>query len=215
LEQSRALRELVDWYGGLAPRARRRSANPYWPVELAALAQRERRADRPLLALIRLALAQEVALQVRLVEAHGLDVDHLNEAEQEEVRQRLAQLGNRRDDPRLVPLRGDGGPRRWRLEGVADRFALLCALESGLAQGLAPEMARAQEQLVEVRNDLVHRGTHPSPSGVQNVFEAGLAYLAWLFGVLGWRDPRRVPSGPDAVAQLAGEVAEGAGVGLE
>lgn len=211
LERSPAFSALVDWYGNLTGNQGRRT-NPRWPVELAALALREFRAERPSLAIVRLALAHEVALQVRLLEAHGVDVDRLNP---EMLRRIEPALGNEVKG-RLVPLGHDAAGKlgAHRLDGVVHRFMVLAHLEPGLAERVSGEMRRSRDQLVEIRNDLVHRGVYGQQDKVPAVFERGIDYVAFLFTHFGWDDPREVPSAPVGVESVANQLAALAGVNL-
>ena len=179
------LAAFVDWYAALAQDA----GGGRWPAELAALAMREERAGRPVLALVRLALAQEVAVAARLEERHGIDADHPGP----DGWKRIAEL---------VPGVDATAPR---FEGLKNRLDLLARLEPGVGDAIPAALALAHE-----RNVIVHQGRGRAASGWERYVEN----LRALYAGFGWPDPAASPGAPEAVAALAAELARWVGVGL-
>lgn len=227
LRRCPGLGEIGGWFRALA--AGRRD-NAEWPVELAAVALRERQAARTSLAVVRLALAHEVALQVRLLKQHGVDADRVTApmraklvaAMGEQAAYRALQLpaatvsAPERTRERAadggVPGRDGGQPPR--IEGSANRLDVLEALEPALSASMTPARRAARKRIVDMRNDLVHRGAAGAGAEVDAVLDGGIDYLQHLYARFGWRDPQAAPSAPAALARLAGELASALGVGL-
>jgi hypothetical protein len=180
------LAAFVDWYAALAQDA----GGGRWPAELAALAMREERAGRPVLALVRLALAQEVAVAARLEERHGIDADRPGP----DGWKRIAEA---------VPEVDAAAPR---FEGLKNRLDLLARLEPGVDGRIPTALELAHE-----RNVIVHQGRGRAATDWGSYVEN----LRALYAGFGWPDPAETPGAPEAVAVLAAELARWVGVGLE
>lgn len=181
----RDLEPLKQWYAGIGSGGK---GSTDWPVELAALSRRQRRAGASAQALISAAIAMEAAVAVRFRTRHGLNLDKLKGEELERVP----------DDLRgaLVPLGGSA----FRLEGAEKRSCWLKSIDPEYAHALGDKKAQSlRKSLIEARNDLVHQGRSPRPESL----EGGLEFLDALFSAFGWRLSADCPSSPQAVAAFA------------
>jgi hypothetical protein len=182
-----AVERLETWYGrvvaGREPRV--------WPMELAAMAERELASGRRALAVVRMATAAQVASAARLGERHRIDPTDLEPCrDQWEGKLKESDIGRARD--RLV------------IKSWAGELDLLAWLEWGRR---APERRRSIDPLMQARNDLLHTGRGTTPAEFAAAFEGGREYVAGLFDSFGWGRLDEVPSMPtrvqDAVASLA------------
>jgi hypothetical protein len=188
-----AVASLRDWIGSTRPG--RPGARIAWAVELGSLSLRESLGGRPTEAVLRGALAVEVAISARLREAHGID--------SEDVTPEQARL---LDGLQVVDVR----TRPWRIRGARNLRDALATLDDSFRAWLSAH-GPDYDALVEARNDLAHKGKAP-PAGLPDSLPGLLNSLSRAFG---WSEPSACPSCPAAIAALARDLASRAGITLE
>lgn len=173
--------DLEKWYAALS---KEKKSNHDWPVEIGALAFRQRQADLLTAPLLSAATSMEVALSVRLRTRHHLDPEKVTLEDRERlpdhIKQRLRQVQS-----------------IWKLEGAENLSELLCAWDTAYSHFVA---AREEERgkLRDARNRLIHAGRAPDRAAVDGC----LKFLDDLCDTFGWRRPSECPSSPGAIAAL-------------
>jgi hypothetical protein len=186
----RAVSALKQWYGKIAAGGK---GSTEWPVELTALALRQRAAGATAASVLSAAIAFEAALTARLRTPHGLDPDNVKSKDDLPAEIRHYLLTNERP---------------FRVEGAEKRSDWLARIDPQYAR-IVEGHAGARKALGKARNHLVHRGTSPG----EEVLEAGICLLAAVFSAFGWISPEACPSSPAVVAALAGRLRQEAGIG--
>lgn len=162
------------------------------PRELAAMAERQRRLSALSQAAVTAVMAWEVTLAAALRTRCGLNPDSLRPTDLArlpgELRERVRELNGRR-----------------RLEGQRLRRQALEKLDATARRVLARRGA-ALDQLVEMRNQLVHTGTLTGydPDAVLN---SALEALHEVFAAFSWESWRTAPTAPEPLRALTGRMA--------
>jgi len=180
------LDRLKQWYGHLESGGQGHTDRPR---ELAAMADRQRCIRAFSRATVTAAMAWETILTVALRTRCGLNPDALQEQQlvrlSPEVRERLRKVGD----------------RHYRLEGQRLRRQALEELDVTARRVLA-ERGPALDELVEMRNQLVHTGSLAGYDA-DAVIGAALDALHHVCAALSWGSWRTAPTAPEPLRALA------------
>jgi hypothetical protein len=210
-QRAPALGPFVRWFDCFRRSASHEQRRVRWAEELLAAAARERRAGRYASALVALQVAHEVGLAAALISRHGVDPDELGPAAERKV---AAALGPE-DAVRMI--KGGATSAKSRIEGWATRSRVLRALEPDLDSVIGvPEAAgHAAAALAHERNKILHQAAAASASAsIAQTLQVGFSYVNALFRALGWFPSDCAPTGPEALRELAQQLADWAGVRL-